>query len=360
MADVDKQEKTEQPTPKKLSDARKKGQVAKSMEINSLLVFSSGLMLLYFSQHNISEHFASFTIKIFSSLDTLQLNVQVVQQFMIEICLSVFFAFIPFFLGLVVISIIAGFAQVGFKLSPEALMPKMEKFNVINGIKKVLFSSKSLVELIKSLVKLIIVSLSVYLILSNTIIDTASLVTLSVGEIVKYMMEATFNLTWKLALIYSVLAAADFVYQKHSFKKDMMMTKEEIKEEHKQSEGDPHVKSRIRRIQIMMSKNRMMHDIPKADVVITNPTHFAVALKYEMTKDSAPKVVAKGVDALAQKIKEEAAKNNIPLYEDRELARALYKYCDIGDYVPEKLFKAVAQVLAYIYQLKNKKKKSIV
>ena len=239
-------------------------------------------------------------------------------------------------------------------------MPKMEKFNVISGIKKILFSTKSLVELTKSLIKLIIVSLSVYFILNSTIIDTTSLVTLSVGEIAEYMIHATFDLTWKLALIYSVLAAADFFYQKYAFKKDMMMTKEEVKEEHKQSEGDPQIKARIRRIQILMSKSRMMQDIPKADVIITNPTHYAIALKYEIAKDSAPKVVAKGVDAIAQKIKEEAAKYNIPLYEDRELARALYKYCDIGDYVPEKLFKAVAQVLAYIYQLKNQKKKSII
>ncbi len=261
---------------------------------------------------------------------------------------------------LFIVSVVAGVAQVGFKLSPKALMPDFKKFNPISGIKKVFFSSRSLVELLKSLIKMFVIGYSVYFLLKDLVLNSASLIELSVSEIVNFMVDSTITLTWKIALIYAVLAALDFIYQRFAFKKEMKMTKQEVKEENKQVDGDPLTKSRIRKIQMMMSKNRMMHDIPTADVVVTNPTHYAIALRYNMQKDGAPRVVAKGVDALAQKIKDVAKENNIPLYEDRELARALYKYCDIGDQVPEKLFQAVAQILAYIFQLKKKRKKSIV
>jgi flagellar biosynthetic protein FlhB len=161
--------------------------------------------------------------------------------------------------------------------------------------------------------------------------------------------------------MYVAFAGIDFIYQKFQHRKKQMMSKQEVTEEYKQSEGDPFIKSKIKSKQMMMAKARMMQDVPKADVVITNPTHFAVALKYEVGSKYAPKVLAKGVDEIAQKIKQIAAKHNVPIHEDVELARALYKYCNIGDEIPTKLFKAVAQVLAYIYNLRNsKKKKSII
>jgi flagellar biosynthetic protein FlhB len=175
-----------------------------------------------------------------------------------------------------------------------------------------------------------------------------------------FMIDAAFDLIWKIGLVYLGIAAADFAWEKYKFKKDMMMTKEEVKEEWKQTEGDPQVKSRIKKLMFEASKRRMMKDLPTADVVITNPTHYAVALKYDMNKDAAPTVIAKGVDELAQKIKEVAKKHDIPIQENRELARALYKMCDVGDKIPGSLFKAVAEVLAYVYNLKKSKKKSIV
>jgi flagellar biosynthetic protein FlhB len=175
------------------------------------------------------------------------------------------------------------------------------------------------------------------------------------------MLASAFSLIWKITLLFVVIAAVDFIFQKFKFKKEMMMTKQEVKEEYKQQEGDPQIKSRIRKQMMSMARKRMMKDIPKADVVITNPTHFAIALKYEMNKDAAPRVLAKGMDELAQRIKKIATENNVPLYEDRELARALYKSAEVGDLIPAKLFKAVAQILAYIYQMKKlKKRRSIV
>ena len=174
------------------------------------------------------------------------------------------------------------------------------------------------------------------------------------------MVDAAWELLWKISLLYIIIAAVDFIFQKKKFKKDMMMSKQEVKEENRQNEGDPQIKARIKKLQYQAARNRMMQSVPKADVVITNPTHYAVALKYDASKNAAPKVLAKGVDDLARKIKEVARENNIPVHEDRELARALYRICDIGDEIPSTLFKAVAQVLAYIYQIKNNKKKSIV
>lgn len=267
----------------------------------------------------------------------------------------------PVFVALVLISLITGYGQAGFKITPKALAPKFSSMNPLQGIKNKFFSSQPFIEIAKSLIKVIIIGWFTYLVLKDSIADAMGLVNFSISEIVNFMLVTSFDLMWKIALVYSVIAAADFAYQKYKHKKDLMMTKQEVKEEFKQQEGDPHVKGQIKGKQLAMARSRMMQELPTADVVITNPTHFAVALKYTIGKDNAPKVVAKGADRMAQRIKEIARDNNIPLHEDVFLARALYKACEIGDEIPDKLFKAVAQVLAYIYQLKNrKKKKSIV
>ena len=230
------------------------------------------------------------------------------------------------------------------------------------GLKNKFFSVSSLVELVKSIFKLLIIGGFSYWVLSDAVEQALGLVDYSVGEIVMFMIETSVDFLWKVATVFAVLAAADFAFQKMKHKKDMMMTKYEVKEENKQTDGDPQIKARIKGKQIAMARSRMIKDIPKADVVITNPTHFAVALKYDMGNKSAPVVVAKGMDYLAQKIKEIAREHNVPIHEDVELARTLYRMCDVGDEIPEKLFKAVAKVLAYVFNLKNNKgrKKSII
>jgi len=207
-------------------------------------------------------------------------------------------------------------------------------------------------------VKVVVIGIFAYLILNDLIASSTKLIDLTVDEIVSFMINSGYSFLWKIALVFGIISVIDLVFQKKKFKKDMMMTKQEVKEEHKQTEGDPYIKSRIRKIQIQMAHSRMMKDVPTADVIITNPTHYAIALKYEMNKDSAPKVVAKGVDEIAVRIKEIALKNNIPQHEDRELARQLYKLCDVGDKIPAVFFQAVAQILAYVYQLKNNKAKT--
>jgi flagellar biosynthesis protein FlhB len=360
MAEYDGKEKTEQPTSKKLDDARDKGQVAKSTEINSLVIFGTGLILLYLFQDFIGSRFKSFSISIFNSLDILPARFSLISNYITDWYFFFIITLAPILGGLLIVALIANVSQVGMRFSTQALMPKFDKLNVFNGIKNFI-SSRALVELLKSIFKLVIIAGFTYLILNDFISSSASLESLNISEIVQLMLDQAFSLLWKIGLVYLVIASTDFAFQRYKFKKDMMMTKEEIKEEVKQTEGDPQIKSRIKRLMYEASRNRMMQNLPKADVVITNPTHYAVAIKYDMMKNPAPEVIAKGVDELAQKIKKVAMENDIPIQENKELARALYKMCDIGDKIPPTLFKAVAQVLAYVYNLKkSKKKKSIV
>lgn len=354
------QEKTEQPTGKRLDDSREKGQVAKSMEINSLAIFGSGLILLFVFKEFIGNQLSSSARYIFSSLDTLEINANMIHTYAKG---SLFFALktlSPFFIGLVIIALAAGYGQTGFKITPKALEPKFSKFNILNGMKEKFFSATPLVELVKSVLKFSIIGTFAYFELKEAVQDSLGLIDHSVEEIVLFMIEAALSFLWKVAVIYLALAAADFAYQKHKHIKDLKMTKQEVKEETKQTEGDPQIKSQIKGKQMEMARSRMMKDVPEADVVITNPTHFAIALKYEMGETTAPKVVAKGMDFVAQKIKEIAYENEVPVHEDKQLARALYKQCEVGDEIPEELYKTVAQILAYVYRLKNEKKKSIV
>jgi flagellar biosynthesis protein FlhB len=361
MAEQDGQEKTEQATGKKVNDNREKGHVAKSVELSSFAVFTSGLLIIFAAKGFISGQLAYLAKEIFNSLDILTLNKTVIQLYAIKITLFFFITIAPVFGVIVLMALIVNIGQTGFLFSIKALEIKADKFNVVNGIKRIFFSSRSFIELAKSMAKLFIVGFFAYGVIKNIIVESMALPDFSISAILNFMVDSAIELLWRVSLVYAVFAFVDFAYQKFKYKKDLMMTKQEVKEENKQQEGDPHVKSKIKSLQFAAAKRRMMKDVPKADVVITNPTHYAIALKYNPIRNSSPIVVAKGVDELAQRIKKIAVENNVPLHEDRELARSLYKMCDIGDQIPAALFHAVAKVLAYIFNLKNKKKrKSIV
>ncbi|HEX2866403.1 MAG TPA: flagellar biosynthesis protein FlhB [Ignavibacteriales bacterium] len=361
MAEVDGQEKTEQATGKRLSDSREKGQVAKSIEINSFAIFTTGLLLVFMLHKHLGESLSAISVSIFSGLDKLTLNKDNIADYALKGFGFFFTSVGPIFGGLFLMAIIVSYGQVGFRFSPQALAPKFSKFNPFTNVKNLFFSSRSLMEVGKSLIKLTIIALFTYWVLKDFILTAIGLVNYQMDDLVEFMLEAAYTLLWKISLCYALIAAADFAFQKYKFRQDMMMTKQEVKEEMRQSEGNPEIKSKIKSIQIKQARARMMKELPKADVVITNPTHFAVALKYDLGKDSAPKVIAKGMDELAQRIKKVAVEKGVPLHEDVQLARALYKNCEIGDEIPAELFKAVAQILAYIFRVKNeKKKKSIV
>jgi flagellar biosynthesis protein FlhB len=359
MAELDGQEKTEQATGKRLQDTRDKGQAPKSQELNSLAVFTTGLLMLYFTKDYVGGKLWSLSTTIFSSLDKLEISVNILSIYAVQGITFFMLTLFPVLLGIIFISLAVGYGQVGFKITPKALQPKFSKLNPLKGFKNTFLSTHPLVETLKSIAKLGAIGIFSYFVLQDMILDSIGLVNFTVTEIVNYMIDNSLSFLWRVSILYAIIAFSDFAYQKVKHKKDLMMTKQEVKEEHKQTEGDPLIKSQIRGKQFEMARKRMLDAVPKADVVITNPTHFAVALKYEMGKSYAPKVVAKGQDYLAQKIKAIAKENNVPLYEDVQLARALYKACEVGQEIPETLFKAVAQILAYIFKLKNKKKNSI-
>jgi len=349
------QEKTEQPTPKRLEEARKKGDVAKSMEVNSAFSLLFGLGLLYATGQLFFKQFMYIFGAIFNGGYLTELRIEDVPYYLILGFNTVGWVVLLFMGGILVVGIVASILQVGFMFTLEPIIPKFNKLNPLKGVKKIIFSKRSLEELIKNIIKLILIIFIAYKSISDYKQEFLPLMDQSVYQIMIFTVTAGLKISFKIALVFLIIGAADYAFQKYEYIRNLKMTKQEVKDEMKNAEGDPQVKSRIRSIQFQMARQRMMQEVPKADVVITNPTHFAVALKYEVGKMGAPKVIAKGQNHLALKIREIAIENGIPIVEDPPLARALYKSVDIDQEVPVQFFQAVAEVLAYVYKLNKKK-----
>ena len=239
MADENEQEKTEQPTEKRLRESREEGSVAKSMEINSLAIFLTGTTIIYFTKESIGNKISGFASYIFSSLNILKINSDQLGDYTLKAVLFFFSILAPILIGLFIISLAAGYGQVGFKIASKALLPKFSHLNPLNGLKKILISSQSISELIKSLLKLTIIALFAYWVLKDAVLDASALIQLTIQEIVNFMVNSAFKLIWKISLVYAVFAGMDFIYQKFQHHKKQMMSKEELKEEFKQSEGNP-------------------------------------------------------------------------------------------------------------------------
>jgi flagellar biosynthetic protein FlhB len=353
MAEDSFQEKTEPASGKKREEARSKGKVARSVELNSAMVLLFGLMVLYFGGTALVAGLASIARAAFTRSGSLTLNAENIHHMVSNGMVHVGFLLAPIILGFLVIGLAAGYLQVGFKFSPKVMTPNFAKMNPLTGIKNLLVSRRSLVELVKSIVKIVVVGMVAYRALQDVLAETPKLVDSDPSGLLSFIGQAGFAVGLRTGLAYLVLAAMDFWYQRFEFEKEMRMSKEEVKEETKSTEGDPVVKGRVRSIQRRIAYRRMMQDVPKADVVVTNPTHLAVALRYDVEEMNAPTVVAKGADLVALKIKEIALAHRIPVVEDRPLAQALFRSVDVGGQIPEKLFQAVAQLLAYIYRLKQ-------
>ena len=259
----------------------------------------------------------------------------------------------PFLIAGVVIALICNILQVGFKVATEPLRPNFGKMNPLQGIQK-LFSMQSLFELLKSVAKIVLISYVVYSYFKSEKSSIYLLYDMSLRQGIALMGNLTINMGIRVAAVYMIIALVDFIYQKRKFHTDMMMTKQEVKDEMKESEGDPQIKSKQRQRMREASQRRMMQELPKADVVITNPTHYAVAIQYDQEKYNAPIVLAKGADYLAKKIKEIAKENDVEIVENKPLARMLYANVEIGAVIPPELYKAVAEVLAFVYHLKGK------
>ncbi len=351
----DSGDKTEEPTPTKIRDARKKGQIAKSQEITSALM----LLISFYSFKALGpmmlDRIASHTMMVLGLLD-MEFSSALVGMLLSEALKTLLLSLAPL-LGIVFASvIIIESLQTGFLFSLEALKPKFDNLNPINGFKK-FFALKQYIELLKSIIKIIAVSSILYI----TIKEIYPLVTSSQRQ----PPFALFGLVGKIiidtisrvGIVYFVLAIFDYFYQKYEFMKSMKMSKKEIKEEYKRLEGDPIIKQRQREAQRAMSQGRQMGQVPGADVVVTNPTHIAVAIQYDpKDKDSIPIVLAKGQRLVAEQIKQIADNHDIPIIENPPIARLLFKKVEIGHYVPQESFKVVAEILAFVFHLKNKNK----
>ncbi|RCX21293.1 flagellar biosynthetic protein FlhB [Fontibacillus phaseoli] len=348
-------EKTEKATPKKRQDARKKGQVAKSQDISgSVILLSAFLCLIAFGGY-IKERLVSLFSDVFYHRLTMNVTQENVMLMLGDYAVEILLLLAPIFLVIVVMAVIANYAQVGFLLTGDPLKMKFSKLDPIKGFKKI-FSMHALVEFLKSLLKLTIIGYLVYTTIWDARSHIAKLGQIPVEEAFHFTSEVTMNLGIKIAAALLVLAVLDYIYQKYEHEKSLKMSKQDIKDEYKKMEGDPIIKGKIRERQRRMALQRMMQEVPKADVIITNPTHFAVALKYDGSQMDAPQVVAKGQDFLALRIKEIAKEHGVVTIENKPLARALFQRAEIGDMIPGDLFQAVAEVLAYVYRLQGKVK----
>ncbi|ACO03293.1 MAG TPA: flagellar biosynthesis protein FlhB [Persephonella sp.] len=341
--------KTEKATPRRRQKAREEGQVARSQDIPiaaSLLIVAV-MMFAYipFSYNILTEYFHHTFSNPFHLIPDLN------RGFIYESVKVLAILVLPFFLILLAIGVFSNVVQFGFLLSGKALVPKIDRLNPVSGLGRI-FSMKTLFELVRNLLKLLFASVVAYFLLMKIISESFNMSYLPLNHEIYFLFKYIIMLILAFAVISIPIAIIDFIYRKWEHEENIKMSKHEIKEERKMYEGNPHVKAAIRKKQREIAMMRMMAELPKADVVITNPEHYAVALKYEKGKMAAPKVIAKGKNHIAQKIKEIAKKYDIPVVEDPPLARSLYSSCEIGDMIPENLYVAIAKILAKIYRRK--------
>ncbi len=352
-------EKTEPATQKKLEDARKEGQVAKSREIaNGLGLLSLFLVLKIWVGHmgiQLMEIFPGFYDRIPDTVTFWngRMPEESVKAVFTLMLMEVMVIVAPILIIGVMVAFVSDIVQVKWKPTLKPLMPKFSKLNPLKGFKKI-FSVNAVVELIKSLAKIGLIVYICYTYLKDKWIILLNLYDMSLMQAIGLAAETVTDLGIRISAVYMIIALADYIYQRVKFSNDMKMTKQEIKDEYKQQEGDPQIKGQIRQKMREASRRRMMQDLPQADVVITNPTHYAVAIKYDPEVADAPLVIAKGEDYMAAKIKEAAKEHKIEIVENKPLARMLYANVDIGQAVPPELYQAVAEVLAFVYHLQGK------
>ncbi|HBR28974.1 MAG TPA: flagellar biosynthesis protein FlhB [Firmicutes bacterium] len=350
------EEKTEDATPRKLQQARKKGQVARSNELSTVVTLLTGFMALKAGGSYVLQKLYSFFKYSFSSdrlhtvLDEVSLS-----QIINHTLLTIVSIFIPIGLAILVVGFLVNYLQTGGVFTLEPLKVKLDRINPLQGLKR-MFSAQKLVDLFKAVFKIVGVGLIVWNTFKGQIFPLAEQGVLHPPiQLAALIWQLMFTIVLRIVMLLLALAVFDFYYQRYQYKKSLKMTKKEVQDEHKQTEGDPKVKSRIRQKQRQFSMRRMMQDVPKADVVITNPTHLAIAIKYEAKQMAAPQVLAKGEGYIAAKIKEIATEHQITLVENKPLARTIYQTVEIGEFIPPNLYQAVAEVLAFVYKLRQKR-----
>lgn len=347
-------EKTEPATAKKLKDAREEGKVAKSTELNSAVTLIALFLCLKVFISFLGERFINVfnwiygLIPEFVESERSGMSVHSISRIITETITQMIIAMLPFLLIGFIVAFIVSVVQVGWQISTKPMKPDLNKFNPINGFKRII-SKESIFNLIKSIFKIALIFYVAYTNIKDQANNLFILYDIPLYQGIGLVGSIIIDTGFKISLLYLIVGLADYIYQRHKFNEEMKMTKQEIKDEYKNTEGDPQIKGQQRQRMREASQRRMMADVPKADVVITNPTHLAIAIRYDAETETAPVVLAKGEDYLAQKIKEKAKENHIEIVENKPLARAIYGSVDVGAEIPPELYQAVAEVLAIVY-----------
>ncbi len=344
------QEKTEKATDKRRMEAREKGQVAKSQEISSVLVLLASLASFYYGGLIMIDKINDLMRGFFEKLPLGSFSISYTNS-ILRLVTIIFFQIVgPFFLVLITIAVLSNVMQTGILFNSEWTNPDFSKLNPISGFKNIFFSTRTIGEVVKGVLKISVISYVVYGVIQKELLRMPAISTMDAENIFLYIGGVSGSIFFRVSLVLIFLAILDFAFQKYQFEESIKMTKQEIKEESKMTEGNPEIKSRIRSAQRQIAKKRMMADVPKADVIITNPTHIAIALGYEAGM-SAPRVLAKGERLIAEKIKEIAREHDIPIVEDKPLAQAIYREVEIGDVIPPDFYRAAAEILAYVMKI---------
>lgn len=356
--DGDGGEKTEPATAKKLQDARNEGQVSKSQELNHAFGLISLFVTLKLFISAIGEELLGSFPLIYNKIpDIINESIGGMSIFSATTLINnvmgtILLILAPFFIIGFMVAVLGNIVQIKWKVTTKPLKPKFSKINPLSGFKRI-FSKDSLFELLKSIVKIVVIVYVAYTSIKDHQNDLFLLYDIPLFQVILLVGSIVIDAGLKISIVYLVVGIADLVYQRHKFKEDMKMTKQEVKDEYKNTEGNPEIKGRQRSKMREASQRRMMQNLPSADVVITNPTHYAVAIKYDANQNSAPVVVAKGEDFLAKRIKDAARENHIEIVENKPLARMLYANVDVGQEIPPELYQAVAEVLAFVYSLRE-------
>jgi len=354
MADEYRESKTEPATPRRRHEARKRGKVARSPEVGSALVLLATVLLLMLSGDAVWDGFCRLFRAGLGTPPPADITVGTVHAMARWVMLSALAPLAPLFVGLAAVSLLAGYGQVGVFASSEVLAPNLDRLDPAAGMSR-LFSARSVMTLFTSSLKVVALLVVGYVTWRSYLPRIIALYEGTPATIASTMSQATLDLCLRAAVLMLCIAAMDYAYQRWQYERDLMMSKEEVKEERKLLEGNPEVEARVRRVQRMLARKRMLADVKRADVVVRNPTHYAVALRYDPKRAPAPVVLAKGANLLAKRILELARKYRVPFVHDPPLAQALYKTVEVGQPIPPKLYRAVARVLVQIYRLRGRK-----
>ena len=352
MADNGGQEKTEQPTSKRRKDARQEGNLFQSRDVVTVVVLFGVFYMIRIMLPLIYETARDCMLHYFSQVGA-EDPLTAAPQIYVYMVVALIKCALPLLLTALVLGIIAHGVQTRFNFTFKPLRPKFSKLNPINGIKK-MFGVKKLVDLAKNLIKIVLLIVLLYNLLRDDLIEVARMINMEVYVSAAHMLQLVFDLVVRVSIAFTVVAFFDFLYQRWDYENNLKMTKQEVKDEYKMTEGNPEIKGRIRRIQRQMAMSRMMQKVPEADVIVRNPTHFAVAIRYDPEKNGAPVVLAKGQDMVALRIIRVGEESGVFIVENRPLARALYESCELDREIPAEFYGAVAEILVYFYRVSHK------